>query len=152
MSQAELSQKMNVIDTLHDFCKTERGDGDAAGDKRIDFMRGYIANLVKNKGISSKTTLNEMLSEITNAKVKAISKLEHESVEFFEENYSSLLNVKGSTKKEALTYEAILNSWTDNANEKTNPLWERLRQDQDITILEIVKGKTKKTRRPSNST
>ncbi len=143
MTQADLSIKMDIIDTLHDFCKSERGDGDAAGDKRIDFMRTYITNLLKKKAYSNQSTLNEILSDITNTNVTAISKLEHESLDFFEKTYPSLLNVKGSTKKEVLTYDTILDSWSENTSEKENPLWKRLREDQDITILEIVKGKSK---------
>ncbi len=141
--QDTLKTKMDVLDTLHDFCKSERGDGDAAGDKRLDFMRPYITNLLKNKvsALSGKSELNAMIKTLTDDQVTSISKLEHQTVDFFETKYTNDFNLTPESKL-VITYDEILNSWTSNNNEKTNPLWESMRTNQGVTILEIVKGKS----------
>lgn len=138
-----LNTKMDVLDTLHDFCKSERGDGDAAGDKRLDFMRPYITNLLKNKVsvLSGKSELNAMIKTLTDDQVTSISKLEHQTVDFFETKYSTEFNLTPESKQ-VITYDTILESWNANTNEKTNELWKSMRENQDVTILEITRGKT----------
>jgi hypothetical protein len=141
MAEVDEDTQMEVFDTVHDFCKSERGEGNAKGDKRIDWMRGYILSLINTlyPTLASKD-LNTMLSVFSGNHVTAVSKLEHQTVEYFESEYSKEINANMETK-EVLTYDTILSAWVSDPNEKTNPLWAKYRTNQEVTILELTKGK-----------
>lgn len=136
---------LGILDTYHDFCKGERkkksaGKEDETADKRVTIMRTYLPKLLHktygNFGKDDDYTQN--IKTISNNKITSVSKIEHQTIELFEEKYKDQIKANPETR-EVITMKQILDAYGADFNEETNPLWKRFKTNEANCELEIQK-------------
>ncbi len=133
---------LDILDTYHDFCKGERkkkGSADSA-DKRVDIMRKYLPKLLANKytNFQSSHDYTQNVKTLSKDKITSVSKIEHETIDLFEEKYKTEIQAAPETK-EILTMADIIKSYTSNKSEDTNPLWLKFKNNESNRVIEIQK-------------
>jgi hypothetical protein len=149
MAALDAKTQLEILDTFHDFCTKERkraGDDEEDTDEsNLDFSRSYVSNFLKKKFPARlgaltgdvNTLQNAIINNITNANVRTISKIEDNTVDYFETTFSKQLN-SDKGKRKIITYETIIQGYTNGEN---SPLWQEFRNNRSAnSILEIQRG------------
>lgn len=137
---------LDILDTYHDFCKGERKKKSAAGkedetaDKRVTIMRTYLPSLLANKYTNFKKTddYTQNIKTISNDKITSVSKIEHQTIDLFEETYKEQIDAHPETK-EIITMKQIIDAYGADFDEDTNALWKRFKLNEANRVLEIQK-------------
>jgi hypothetical protein len=136
---------LDILDTYHDFCKGERkkksrGEDEDSGDKRVTIMRTYLPLLLSNKYTNFKVADNytQNVKTLSKDKITSVSKIEHETIDLFEEKYKAEIQAAPETK-EILTMADIIKSYTANPREDSNALWLKFKNNESNRVLEIQK-------------
>jgi len=137
---------LDILDTYHDFCKGERKKKSAAGkedetaDKRVTIMRKYLPLLLANKYTNFKEAddYTKNIKTISNDKITSVSKIEHQTIDLFEDTYKEQIDAHPETK-ESITMKQIIDTYTRTPNEETNELWKKFKLNEANRVLEIQK-------------
>ncbi len=148
---------LGILDTYHDFCKSERtsagskkakqvqeSDEDSKTDEsRVKIMRDYIPKLLHQTydNFGEKDKYQNTVKTLSNNHVTTVSHLEYQTVDYFESQFES--DVEAHLEmREYLTFQSILDAYNKAGfNEDTTPLWKKYKDSSDIRVLEIQKGK-----------
>jgi hypothetical protein len=136
---------LDILDTYHDFCKGERkkkskGVDEDSGDKRVTIMRTYLPLLLKKKYTNFERDANytDNVKTLSKDKITSVSKIEHETIDLFEEKYKTEIQAAPETK-EVLTMEEIISSYKKNKDENNNTLWKKFKNNSANRVIEIQK-------------
>jgi hypothetical protein len=149
MAALDAKTQLEILDTFHDFCTKERkraGDDEEDTDEsNLEFSRSYVANFLRKQFPAQLGALtgdvnalqNAIINSITNSNVRTISKIEDNTVDYFETTFSNQLN-SDKGKRKIITYETIIEGYTNGEN---SPLWQEFRNNRSAnSILEIQRG------------
>ena len=136
---------LDILDTYHDFCKGERkkkskGSDEGSADKRVTIMRTYLPKLLANKytNFKEKEDYTQNVKTLSKDKITSVSKIEHETIDLFEEKYKTEIQAAPETK-EILTMADIIKSYKANPREDSNPLWLKYKNNESNRVIEIQK-------------
>lgn len=127
--------KLGLFDTLHDFWKErklaknddEDEDNEEMDESKQDQIRAFLVDFLKKfTKIQNITSINQLLSNISNNNVTSVTSNYERTVLNYYEKYSSIKNDLYENTMEALTYGDIIRSYKEsNGNPLNNKILQK---------------------------